>query len=128
MASRGRGRRGRPRCNSQPPPVFDPQAFIEAMGDAVAIIAQASAVAATIARTSSTVSQGGTNNLQRCQAHHPPTYMGGGDSMVRTTLAIEREVDETRCIRDMGTSAKRKESRPSSSFEKKQRTSASLGF
>ena len=44
MASRGRGRRGRPRYNSQPPPVFDPQAFIEAMGDAVAIIAQASAV------------------------------------------------------------------------------------
>ena len=48
--------------------------------------------------------------------------------MVRTTLAIEREVDDTRCIRDMGTSAKRKKSQPSSSFEKKQRTSASLGF
>ena len=48
--------------------------------------------------------------------------------MVRTTLAIEREVDDTRCIRDMGTSAKRKESQSSSSFEKKQRTSASLGF
>ena len=58
MASRGRGRRGRPRGNSQPPPVFDPQAFIEAMGAAVAIIAQAGAMVATIAQTSATVGQG----------------------------------------------------------------------
>ena len=55
MASRGRGRIGRTRGDSQPLPVFDPQAFIKAMGDAVAIIAQASAVAATIARTSAKV-------------------------------------------------------------------------
>ena len=55
MASRGRGRRGRPRGNSQPPRVFDPQAFIKVVGAAVTIIAQASAVAATIARTSATV-------------------------------------------------------------------------
>ena len=52
MENRGRGRRGCPWDNSQPPLVFDPQAFIEAMGVAVAIIAQASAVAATIAWTS----------------------------------------------------------------------------
>ena len=100
MANRGRGRRGRPRDNSHPPPVFDPQAFIEAIGAAVAIIVQASVVAATIARTSATVGEGGTSNLQGFQAHHPPTYMGGGDSMVRTSLAIEREVDDTRSIRD----------------------------
>ena len=89
--------------------MFDPEAFIEAMGAIVAIIAQASAVVATIARTSATVGQGGTSNLQGFQAHHPPPYMGGGDSMVRIALAIEREVDDTRSIQGMGASAKRKE-------------------
>ena len=43
MASRGRGRRGRPRGASQAPPVFDQQAFTEAVGSAAAAIAQASA-------------------------------------------------------------------------------------
>ena len=43
MASRGRGRRGRPRGISQAPPVFDKQAFAEAVGIAAAAIAQASA-------------------------------------------------------------------------------------
>ena len=76
MENRGRGSRGRPRENSQPPPVFDLQAFIEAIGTAVAIIVQASVVAATTARTSATVGQGGTSNLQGFQAHHPPIYMG----------------------------------------------------
>ena len=56
-------------------------------------------MAATTARTSVTVGQGGTSNLQGFQAHHPPTYMGGGDSMLRTTLAIEREVEDARSIR-----------------------------
>ena len=70
--------------------MFDPQAFIEAMGTAVAIFEQASAVAATIAQTSATMGQGEASNLQRFQAHHPPTYMGGGDSMVKIALAIER--------------------------------------
>ena len=55
---------------------------------------------ATIAWTSATVGQRGTSNLQGFQAHHPPTYMGGGD--------FEREVDDTRSIRDMGAGAKRK--------------------
>ena len=41
MSSRGRGRRGRPRGDGRPPPVFDQQAFIEAMGVAIAIAAQA---------------------------------------------------------------------------------------
>ena len=65
------------------------------------------------------VGQGGTGNLQGFQAHHPLTYMGGGDSMVRTTLTIEKEVDDTRSIRDMGASAKRKENHSSSSSRKK---------
>ena len=76
-------------------------------------------VVAIIARTSATVGQGGTSNLQGFQARHPPTYMGGGDSMVRTSLAIGREVDDTWSIRDMGDSAKRKENQYSSSSRKK---------
>ena len=93
------------------------------MGAAVAIIAQSSSVATTIVQTSATVGQGGTSNLERFQAHHPPTYMGKGDPMVRTTSAIEREVDDTQSIRDMGVSAKRKENQSSSSSGKKHRTS-----
>ena len=58
------------------------------MSVVVAIIAQASIVAGTIARTSTTVGQGETSNLKGFQAHHPPTYIGGGDSMVRTALVI----------------------------------------
>ena len=47
MASRGRGRRGRPRGTGQAPPtfdqppVFDQQAFAKAVGVAAAAIAQA---------------------------------------------------------------------------------------
>ena len=72
MASRGRGRRGRPRGTGQAPPVFDQLAFVEAVGIAVAAIAQASAVG----------SQGGPSNLQRFKAHHPPIFIWGGDPMV----------------------------------------------
>ena len=43
MASRGRGSRGRPRGASQAPPVFDQQAFAEAVGIVAAAVAQASA-------------------------------------------------------------------------------------
>ena len=43
MASRGGGRSGRPRGTSQAPPVFDQQAFVEAVRIAAAAIAQASA-------------------------------------------------------------------------------------
>ena len=42
MASRGRGRRGRPRGTGQTPLVFDQLAFAEAVGIAAANIAQAS--------------------------------------------------------------------------------------
>ena len=36
----------------------------------------------TIAQTSAAGSQGGSNNVQRFKAHHPPTFIGGGDLMV----------------------------------------------
>ena len=39
MASRGRGRRERPRDTGQAPPVFDQEAFTEAVGIAAAAIA-----------------------------------------------------------------------------------------
>ena len=46
--------------------------------------------------------------------------------MVKTTMAIELEVDDTRSIWDAGIKDKRKENQPStSSSRKKQRTSAS---
>ena len=67
MASRGRGRKGHPRGTGQAPPVFDQQAFDEAIGIAAAAIAQASVAG----------SQGGPSNLQRFRAHHPPTVTGG---------------------------------------------------
>ena len=59
MSSRGRGRRGHPRGTGQAPstfdhpPVFDQQAFVEAVGVA----------AAAIARASVADSQGGPSNL-----------------------------------------------------------------
>ena len=72
MASRGRGRRGRPQGTGQAPPVIDQQTFAEAVGIAAAAIAQASIAD----------SQGRPRNLQRFRAHHPPTFTGGGDPMV----------------------------------------------
>ena len=55
MASRGRGRRGRPRGTGQTPPVFDQQTFSEAVG----ITANA------IARAGIAGRQGDPSNLQR---------------------------------------------------------------
>ena len=72
MASRGRGRRGRPRGTCQAPPAFDQQAFVETVGIAAAVIAQAGIAG----------SQRGPSNLQRFKAHHPSTFTGGGDLMV----------------------------------------------
>ena len=69
MASRGRECRGRPRGTGQAPPVFDQQAFVEAVEITVAAIAQASAAGR----------QGGPSNLQRFRAHHPPIFTGGGE-------------------------------------------------
>ena len=78
MASRERGRRGRPRGTGQAPPTidqplaFDQRAFVEVVGVAEAAIAHASIAS----------SQGDPSNLQRFRAYHPPTFKGGGDPMV----------------------------------------------
>ena len=81
MVSDGRGRRGRPRGVSHAPPVFDQQAFVEAVGIAAAAIAQASAAG----------SQGGPRNLQRFRAHHPSIFIGGGDLMVEVHWFMQVE-------------------------------------
>ena len=72
MASRGRGRRGRPRGTGQAPPVFHQQALAEAVGITAAAIAQASIACR----------QEDPSNLQRFRAHHPLTFTRGGDPMV----------------------------------------------
>ena len=46
-------------------------------------------------------------------------------SMVRTAMAIEREIEDARSIRDVGASGKRKASQSSSSLGKKLKTSSS---
>ena len=85
MASRGQGRRGRPRGTGQAPPTidqlpaFDQRAFGEAVGVAEAAIAQASIAG----------SQGDPSNPQRFRTHHPPTFTGGkrsdgGKALVHT--------------------------------------------
>ena len=98
MASRGRGRRGRPRGTGQAPPTFDQpsvfnqQVFVEAVGIAAAAIAQASI----------TGSQGGPSNLQRFSAHHPLTFTGGGDPMVANHwfMQIEKVLEAMKITSD----------------------------
>ena len=72
MASRVRGRRGRPQGTGQVLPVFDKQALAEAVGITAAAIVQASIAGR----------QEDPSNLQRFKAHHPPTFTGGGYPMV----------------------------------------------
>ena len=50
------------------------------------------------------------------------------NSMVITSMAIEREIEEARSIRDAGAGGKRKESQSSSSSGKKPKASSSRGF
>ena len=50
------------------------------------------------------------------------------DSMVRTALTIEREIENARRTRDASVSVKRKDSQSSSSSGKKPRASSSRGF
>ena len=69
------------------------------------------------------VNQGGSNNLQRLEAHRPPMVRGGVDSRVRMTMTIEGKVDVMRGIHDMGAGTKRKEDPFSSNPGKKQKTS-----
>ena len=64
--------RGRQRGTGQAPPVFDQQAFTEAVGITATAIAQASIAGR----------QEDPSNLQRFRAHHPPTFTGGGGPMV----------------------------------------------
>ena len=98
MVSRGGGRRGRPRSTGQAPSTFDQQTFAEAGGIPVAAFAHPCAI----------VSQGGSSDLQRLEAHHPP-------------LGNEGEVDDKRGIQDMGVGAKRKEDPSSSNPERSRR-------
>ena len=72
MTSRVRGRRGHPQGTGQAQPVFDKQAFVEAVGIAAAAIAHASIAG----------SQRGPSNLQKFRTQHPSTFTGGGDPMV----------------------------------------------
>ena len=67
MASRGRGRRERPRGTGQAPLVFDQQTFAEAVGITANVIAQAGIAGR----------QEDPSNLQRFRAYHPPTFTGG---------------------------------------------------
>ena len=84
MASRGRGRpwgTGQAPPTFDQPPVFDQHAFAEAVGVAAAAISQASIAGI----------QEGPSNLQRFRAHHPPTFIGGGDPMVANHLFMQIE-------------------------------------
>ena len=81
MASRGRGRRERPRGTSQAPPVFDQQTCTEAVDITAATIAQAEIAGR----------QEDPSNLQRFRAHHPPTFTEGGDPMVTDHWFMEIE-------------------------------------
>ena len=88
MASKGRGRRERPRGTGQAPPTidqtpaFDQWAFVKAVGVAEAAIAQASIAG----------SQGDPSNPRRFRMHHPPTFTGGRRSNGgRPLVHAERE-------------------------------------
>ena len=67
MASRGRGRRGRPRGMGQAQSVFDQRTFDEVVGITANSIAQAGIAGR----------QEDPSNLHRFRAHHPPTFTGG---------------------------------------------------
>ena len=73
MASRGRGRTGRPRVAGQAPSAFDQQAFAEAVEIAVAAIAHACAI----------VNKGGSDDLQRLEAPHAPLGKEGEVDVMR---------------------------------------------
>ena len=81
MASRGRGRRERPRGTGQAQSVFDQRTFAEAVGITVNAIARASIACR----------QEDPSNLQRFRTHHPPTFTGGGDPMVADHWFMQNE-------------------------------------
>ena len=92
MASRGRGRRERPRGTGQAQSVFDQRTFAEAVG----ITANA------IARASMACRQEDPSNLQRFRMHHPPTFTGRGDPMVvdHWFMQIERVLEAIKITSD----------------------------
>ena len=92
MASRGRGRKGGPRGTGQAPPVFDQQAFAEAVGITANAIAQAGIAGR----------QEDPSNLQRFRAYHPPTFIGGKDLMVvdHWFMQIEKVLEATEITSD----------------------------
>ena len=81
MASQRRGRRGRPQGTGQALPVFDKQAFAEAVG----------IKAASITQDGIAGRQEDPSNLQRFRAHHPPTFTRGGDPMVADHWVMQIE-------------------------------------
>ena len=81
MASRGRGRKGRPQDTGQTPPVFDKQAFAEAIGITAAAIAQAGIEGR----------RGDPSKPQRFRTHHPLTFTWGGDPMVADHWFMQNE-------------------------------------
>ena len=81
MASRGRGRRERPRGTGQAQSVFDQRTFAEAVGITANSIAQASIACR----------QEDPSNLQRFRTYHPPTFTGGRDPMVIDHWVIQIE-------------------------------------
>ena len=66
MASRGRGRRERPRGTGRAQSVFDQRTFAEVVGITANVIEQASIAGR----------QGDPSNLQRFRTYHPPTFTG----------------------------------------------------
>ena len=93
MASRGRGRRERPRGTGQAQLVFDQQTFDEAVG----ITTNANARAGIAGR------QEDPSNLQRFRTHHPPTFTRGGDPMVADHwfMQIEKVLEAMEITSDM---------------------------
>ena len=82
MASRGRGRRERPRGTGQAQSVFDQRTFAEAVGITANAIAQASIACR----------QEDPSNPQRFRTYHPPTFIGGkGFDGGRPLVHDERE-------------------------------------
>ena len=118
MENRERGRGGGGWGNNQPPLSLDQQAFVEVISAETAALMQAGVIATNIAQASG--NQGGLSNLQRFEAHFPPTLEGGGDLVV--TGHCSRPVRK-----DAGASSRRKESQPSSSSRKRHKTYATHG-
>ena len=130
MTSRGQGHRGRPRGASQAPPVFDQQAFADAVGIAIAArFTELARFADDYVATDMAKVRRFENGLKlSIRGRIVGLRLQDMDSMVGTALTIEREIEDAQSTRDTGVSSKRKESQSSSSSRKKQKASSSRGF